>query len=250
MISSLDSVWKLHSEPNILALGQIDLWLTKIGLSGEQINQYANLLSRDELERANSFHFEHHREAFCIGRGILRSILSRYLLVEPKYIHLEYSAYGKPAVSGEAAGVLDFNLAHSGEWVLYAISLPRRIGVDIEQVQAKEGWVQIAQSFFAPREIQTLLALPGERQLSAFYACWTRKEAFIKALGKGLSYPLDKFCVSVAREDAPRLLAVQDESEAIDDWNLFDIPIDGKYQATLAAEGIVREINYWTYPKI
>ncbi len=237
--------WKPHPGPYIVAPEQVDLWLARLDTFGDVERRYMSLLSLDELERASSFRFDSHRDAFCIGRGLLRLILARYLSVAPQKIYLQYSAYGRPALGGKEAGVLEFNLAHSGEWVLYAISLPRRIGVDIERVQTRDDLMQLAQSFFASEEIQSLLALPAEQRASAFYACWTRKEAFIKALGKGLSYPLDGFCVSVAPGETARLLAVRDGLEIASNWSLFDIPFGPDYRAALALDGPVRKINYW-----
>src|SRR4051812_2138588 len=154
----------------------------------------ADVLSADEREKAAQFHFDKDRTRYIAARSILRQLIARYERVPAETIQFSYNTYGKPALEGSS---LRFNASHSGGLALLAFARNKNVGVDIERIRADPASREIASQFFSEDEIAALRALPAETLAPAFFACWTRKEAFIKAHGSGLSLPLHKFVVSV-----------------------------------------------------
>ncbi len=151
-----------------------------------------DLLSSDERDRASRFHFSRDRDHFIACRSILRIILSEYLKISPPMIEFSYSAHGKPATHG-----LHFNVSHSDGLAAFAVSRTREVGIDIERINPEIVAGQIAEQFFSPGEVFALRALPEDRQVNAFFRCWTRKEAYAKACGLGLTLSLAEFEVNL-----------------------------------------------------
>jgi 4'-phosphopantetheinyl transferase len=199
--------------------------------------------------RATRFYFEKDRRHFIVARGVLRAILGRYLDLAPECLSFCYSSYGKPALSGEPdLNSIRFNLSHSYGVALYAVTRGREVGIDLERIRSDLAVAQIAARFFHRREIEMLRALPGEMQNRAFFRCWTRKEAYIKARGEGLSLPLDRFDVSLDPGE-PGMVdgASRDPSEA-SRWSLQELnPIPG-YAAAVAVEGHDWHLTCWQWP--
>jgi 4'-phosphopantetheinyl transferase len=164
------------------------------------------MLSSDERRRKEAYHLERHKELFTLGRGLLRILLGRYLDRSPSSIKIEYSPYGKPYLQNIFRLGLSFNLAHSSDLAVYAFGLDRQIGVDVECVRELPDAQSIARRFFTEEEYRDLQALPEDTRLTGFYNCWTRKEAYLKAIGKGLSVPLQAFRVSLIPGQAAALL--------------------------------------------
>ena len=167
----------------------------------------------------------------------MRLLLGRYLGLDPASISLVYSAHGKPMLGLEARSSLRFNLSHSAGRAVYAISRGRELGVDIEQVRPLVDLEKLAHRFFSTRERTALMALSETDRSIAFYRCWTRKEAYLKALGDGLSRPLSDFDVSVLPGARPALLHVAWEPGGADRWILADIELEHGFVGTLAIEG-------------
>jgi 4'-phosphopantetheinyl transferase len=185
---------------------------------------FESILAKDEMDRANRFHFQKDRERFVAGRGLLRMILSPYVGLPPGEIIFTYGRRGKPAVVGqEGRPSIEFNLAHSGGTAIYAITRDRAVGVDIEAFQLDFPKEDVARNFFSWAELAALRSLPIDMQSVAFFKCWTRKEAFIKALGDGLSCPLSDFDVSLNPGEPARLLHVKWASEEASRWCMEDI---------------------------
>jgi 4'-phosphopantetheinyl transferase len=180
----------LVMEPNA-----IHVWSGRIA-AGEDcfLDLYASL-SQDEIEKANRLHFEKDRRSYMISRGLLRSILAAYLGLEPSEIEFQYSTHGKPFLRNQA---MYFSVSHSGDRVLYAFCKNCDLGVDLEQVRELDDAGIIAQRFFAVSECLELCATRQPTRTRAFFCCWTRKEAYIKAMGQGLSLALDSFQVPMA----------------------------------------------------
>jgi 4'-phosphopantetheinyl transferase len=163
----------------------------------DRVRGLEQMLSHDEIARAERFHFERDRRRFVVGRGLLRAILGRYMGIESERLRFRYGEYGKPYLAEEYGGkALQFNVAHSQDMALYAIARDREVGVDIEYIRPFPNLMQIAEQFFSARENIALQAVPEHLKDEAFFTCWTRKEAYIKARGDGLSLPLDRFDVS------------------------------------------------------
>ena len=197
-----------------------------------QRERLAQYLHADEQERAARFHFERDREAYETARGTLRLVLAGYCQIEPTAVPIAYAERGKPYLAAPYSQ-LKFNLSHAGDWALLAVSDGRELGVDVEKIRPLPELEQIAERFFAPIEREALLALPAEQRLTAFFTCWTRKEAYIKALGDGLRQPLDEFAVTVRPDEPARLLYVLGEETAVNHWEMREIAMPPGYVAAL-----------------
>ena len=201
-----------------------------------------DLLSASERERAAQFHFEKDRHRYVAARSILRQLIGRYEQVPPESIEFAYNTYGKPALEGSS---LRFNVSHSADLVLLAFTRNKNIGVDVERIRPEFAAKEIAGRFFSQEEVAVLRALPAESLPGAFFTCWTRKEAFIKAHGSGLSLPLHKFVVSL---DLPaRLIRTEFDPDAARQWTLHDLLIDDGFRAALAVEGEPNRIDRWQW---
>jgi 4'-phosphopantetheinyl transferase len=194
------------------------------------------VLSRDELERARRFHFDRDRRRFTLARGALRMILSGYLNTDPKLIVFEYGPQGKPSLTSSPSEIR-FNVAHSEELALIAVSCERELGVDLEHVRSLASVEQIPERFFSPREAAVFRSLPGHLVEAAFFACWTRKEAYVKARGGGLSIPLDRFDVSLEPSQPAALLDVRDNPAEVARWGMVELQPASGYAGALVAQG-------------
>jgi 4'-phosphopantetheinyl transferase len=189
--------------------GAIDLWIADFHHARSSSADYGRLLSKEELTRASQFQFDHLTAFYIFCRGTLRRILSGYLAVSPDSIKFHYGDKGKPFVAPQTA--LQFNVSHAGDLFVCAVSSGLAIGVDIEQIREMEDMPAIASQFFAPAEQRHLAGIAEGDRAHAFYQCWTRKEAVIKATGEGISRPLDSFEVSFGPGAAPRLMRLDDD---------------------------------------
>jgi 4'-phosphopantetheinyl transferase len=179
-----------------------------------------SVLTEDECERAARFHFDRDRRRFVAGRSTLRSLIASYLDVAPADIAFSYGPQGKPFVSGST---LSFNVSHSGSRVLYAFGSCAELGVDVELLDHARYDDGVAERFFSPDEVATLQTLAKDERASAFLRCWTRKEAFIKARGEGLSLPLHEFDVAFAPGTRPQILRTAWSADEPAEWTLCDI---------------------------
>ncbi len=203
------------------------------------VGGFRDLLTDDERRRADRFVSAVDRRQFAVGRGLLRTILGRYLGRPPGGLRFVANAHGKPGLD-PASGVdpaLRFNVSHSGSLALYAVARGRELGVDIERIRPEFGGQAIAARFFAPGEVDALLALPPESRTLAFFHGWTRKEAYIKAQGKGLALPLDEFEVSLAPDRPAALLATSPDPAEAGRWSLVGLPTEPGYAAAACVEG-------------
>jgi 4'-phosphopantetheinyl transferase len=236
------------SPPQRLSLESEDVhvWRAKLDQPSETLQALLRLLSPDESERAWRFYFRKDREHFIVARGVLRRILGSYLSLEPSSLRFAYSNYGKPAL----AGIMDqptlrFNLSHSGELALYGFTLGREIGLDLEFRREDFAGLEIAERFFSAREVEVLRSLPPQLRTEGFFNCWTRKEAYIKAVGLGLSLPLDQFDVSLSPGEPAALLRTGDDERETARWSLKALtPAEG-YSAALAVEGHDWHLKHW-----
>jgi 4'-phosphopantetheinyl transferase len=239
--------WLPAPERVRLRHADVHVWYADLDRLSETARNFEQLLSEDERQRASKFFFQRDRERFIVARGVLRSILSRYLNRAPAELRLQYSPFGKPALfpdQDEAA--LRFNLSHSIGTALYGVTLGREIGLDIEYIREDVAVIEIAQRFFSQQEIAQLLALPAEAQRAAFSHCWTRKEAYIKARGEGLSLPLDQFTVSLAPGE-PAALVCASEPQEVSRWHLQNVTVEASYAAALAVEGGNWTLQCWEW---
>lgn len=223
-----------------LELPENEVHLWRIDLDAMRSNEarWQKLLSVDEAARASRFRFAADRQRYTISRGSLRTILAAYLATDAKGLGFSYSSKEKPSLSAaHSEKGVTFNISHSGSVVLLAFSRRREIGVDVEQVRVDFEVEAIAQRFFSAHEQQQLAALPEGQKFETFFRCWTRKEAYIKATGDGLSLPLHQFDVSIVPGNSDALIATRpDESEA-GLWSLREVPAGDGYVAALCVRG-------------
>ena len=224
--------------------GEIHVWRVDLDQPADVVERFRSTLEDDEVHRADRFHFERDRRAFTISRGFLRHVLGRYLTTRPEALRFAYGPYGKPALNGEHKhSSLRFNMSHSRGVGLVAVTDTKELGVDVEYIRPDFASEDIARRFFSSREVSAFNALSSELRVAAFFRCWTRKEAYIKAIGLGLSQPLDGFDVTLAPEAPPALLRT-DEGDA-SRWSLSDIDVGSDYAAALVVEGQISEIRCW-----
>ena len=239
-------MWAVPPEPLTLPDDRVHLWRSSLVRSHSELKELRALLVHDELTRAARFHFNRDRDHFIAARGTLRRILGEYLDLDPSRVCLSYSSYGKPALAGSHAWhPLRFNLAHSHELALFAFTNHREIGVDVEHVRAEAVDETVAANYFSPDEAATLRSLSSAERVEAFFNCWTRKEAFIKARGQGLSFPLAQFDVDMDSGEHPvRLKVAGCESETAR-WSLQSlIPAKG-YVGAISVEGNDWQLDRW-----
>ena len=237
-----------------LAEDDVHVWQADLDLPAAQVQRLERALAPDELARADRFRAAEVRARFVVTRGALRDILGRYLGLAPEQVRFGYGPAGKPLLaaeqgSREAGGRrLEFNLAHSGGVALFAVARGRRVGVDVELIRPNVPHDRLAARFFSPQEQAQLRALPAEAQLEAFFACWTRKEAFVKARGEGLALGLTRFAVSVAAGGPAALLHTAFDPDEAGRWALQDLAPRPGYAAALAVEGRGWQLTCWRWP--
>jgi 4'-phosphopantetheinyl transferase len=221
-----------------LRTDEVHLWSDDLDVPAERLRYLETLLSGEERERAERFKFPRDRNRFIAGRGRLRELLGAYLRIEPGDVSLVYGPFGKPALRGRE---LNFNLSHSGARVLFAFCRDTEIGVDVEVFGQLADDELVARQFFAPREVEDLLSLDANQRGEAFLACWTRKEAYIKARGEGLSLPLQKFEVSLLPDQPARLEHTAWSQSEASEWRLHDISAlcpSGKAALAVHGDGV------------
>jgi 4'-phosphopantetheinyl transferase len=223
------------SEALKLPMDWVDLWWEDIDSQIKRIPEFWDALPEDERKRARRFRFDRHRERFIVQRGRLREILSDYLNGLPKAIRFRKGPGGKPAISGDSPEIR-FNLSHCGEHALYAVAYGREVGVDVEGVRLKPKAAALVDRFFSTKEREAFQTLEPHDREAAFFAGWTRKEAYVKALGKGLRFPLDQFDVSLKPGDQNALIRVEGAPEEAKRWSLRDIDLGPGFRAALAVE--------------
>ncbi len=205
----------------------VDLWYTDLQAPAEVVEALRPLLSPDELERAGRFRFEKHQRRYVVRRGRLRILLGRYLGQPPAAIEIVYGERGKPALASELtrppAERLELNLSDSEDLTVYAVARGLEIGVDVEMVRPMIDALSISESFFSDDERQVLAAVPEDQISETFFNCWTRKEAYLKAIGEGLAEPLDSFSVTLRPGDPARFLSFKKVPHELGSWSLFHL---------------------------
>jgi 4'-phosphopantetheinyl transferase len=241
-------LWGLPPAELVLSNDDVHVWCAVLDQPAGRVEQLAQTLSEDEKARSDRFYFEQHRKRFIIARGLLRTILGRYLDIAPNLVNFYYGSQGKPALAEDlAVSKLQFNVSHSQDLALYAVTCDRAVGIDIEYIRPMTDAEQLAGRFFAAKEAEILRSLPEYQKQQAFFNCWTRKEAYVKACGAGLSQPLNQFEVSLIPGEPAELLSIAGVIEAAANWQLQDLkPVDG-YAGAIALSGKNWQINCWQW---
>jgi 4'-phosphopantetheinyl transferase len=224
----------------------VDIWRAPLDLTQGEINDYRELLSPDEFARAYRFKTKRKQREYLISRGLLRRILGLSLQLNPRELEFKYTEHHKPYLEITRRGLpVSFNVTHSHGLALIAVTLGHAIGIDIEHVRHDVRFRQLAGRFFSAQEARALETYTEAGLPRAFFACWTRKEAFVKALGDGISFGLNEFSVSVdPLDDAVALTTHWDPDEARK-WSLVNIATHADYLAALAVEGQGCIIRGW-----
>ncbi len=241
------TIWKTPEDDSFKLNSITHIWLLPLELTQKKRLYLKKLLSSDEVKRADRFHFEKDSNFFIAARGQLRTLLGRYLNMPPEEIQFNYNAYGKPYIINSN---LNFNLSHSHKLALAAFNKKYELGIDIEWIRRDLSDLKIAKRFFSQEEVKQLFSLPKEYQKEAFFNCWTRKESYIKARGKGLSIPLNQFDVEFTPDKSARLIATRDDPTAAENWvihALFPVP---DYTAAITIDQSAKNIKCWNGKKL
>ncbi len=247
-MTDFNPFWKVPDKDLELSENEVHVWRASLQVSDNEYTTMQKLLSEDEHAHALRFVFEKDRRRWVVAHGLLRRLLSRYLLVNPGDLQFSFNPFGKPAIAHPQSGArLQFNMAHSADLVLYAFSFDQQVGIDVEYRRKDVGYMQLAHSYFSPREYTKLMSLPHQLQQEAFFLCWTRKEAYIKAKGKGLSIPLATFDVSLIPGEPAALLSSIEDENAANRWLLCDLDPGFNYAGALAVEEVGKQISCWAW---
>jgi 4'-phosphopantetheinyl transferase len=239
--------WDVPPDRRPLAEGEIHVWCANLNAPPDQRKLLLELLAEDERARAGSYHFEIHRNRYAVARGLLRVILGHYLELSPAQLQFSYSERGKPRLA-EASSCLHFNLAHSADVALYAITHEQELGVDVEAIRPMQEVEGIARRFFCEREAARLLALPKQQQDHGFFNCWTRKEAYLKATGDGITAALDQFEVTLQPDEPVEFASICSSPAEAALWALYDLRPAPGYVGALAIKRRGLRLKCWQCP--
>jgi 4'-phosphopantetheinyl transferase len=226
----------------------VHVWQAAVEITSGCSDRLFAFLSAGEHERAGRFHFDRDRRRFIVGHGVLRAILGSYLGVHPGQVQFAYGPKGKPSLAGSfEESDLRFNMSDSHGLAIYAFTRGREVGIDLEHIRPVPDAEQIAERYFTRGESSTLLSLPPDQRMEAFFNCWTRKEAFIKALGEGLAHSLDDFEVSLVPREPARLIRIGNDRGESSRWCLQALTPAPDMVAALAVEGHDWRLDSWKW---
>jgi 4'-phosphopantetheinyl transferase len=213
---------------------EVHVWTVNLAPPVIDIQRLQGHLSDDERARAGRFCFVEHANRYVVARANLRRILSRYTDAAPELLRFEYSANGKPFLANAS---IRFNLSHSSDLAVIAVAHDREIGIDVERIRHDNDLLDVAEHYFAPDERAALRSLSAEERCFGFFRCWTRKEAYLKARGEGLSMDLQAFSVSLGPNEPAALIASAEGPAELRRWKFAHLDVHDGYAAALAVEG-------------
>ena len=226
----------------LIRQNEVHIWYAELSNPADA-RTLQSLLSVDEVERANRFRFPEHRRRFRIARGCLRQLLGAYLDVPPQQVRFAYSAEGKPQLSSEFSQELSFNVSHSEDLAVLSFANHRKIGVDVEVFRYDVDTEGIPRRFFSDVEQFALAGLHGQQKIEGFFNCWTRKEAYVKAVGLGLSLPLRDFDVSLLPGQPARILATRPDAKLASQWSVESFYLNEQCAAAVVVEGRIAALQ-------
>lgn len=241
--------WSSVTRDVTLSRDMVHVWRADTGMPASRLAALCQLLAPDERARAARFLHEEDRRRYTVARGVLRRLLARYLGVAPTAVEFRYGAHGKPALAETAEGRdLRFNLSHSHGLALHAFAIGREVGVDVERMRPNTDVMAVARRFFSPAEVDALTKLPAGQRREAFFNCWTRKEAFIKAHGEGIALGLGRFGVTLRPGEPAALLRFDGDPAEAARWSMYALDAGEGYKAALAVGGKGWDLKCWDYP--
>ena len=258
-----DPNWSSMTEPLSLASDIVHVVRLDLNAESSRIESLRSVLSPDELVRADRFKFDEPRRRFVVCRAALRRLLGSCLDCGPESLKFVYGLHGKPMLEPNAVAsaghsplaphplLVEFGVSHSADLALIAITVGRRVGVDVERHDAKVRILKLATRFFSPREAAELVSLPECDQLAGFYRGWTCKEAYLKATGFGLSFPLSKFTVALNPRESMSLLEVADQPDEAARWRMHSLDVAADFSAAMLVEAASQElvsVRQWSHP--
>ena len=243
-----DSKWNAPPDDIELLNEEVHVWRASFHALSPFLSHFNAFLSEDEKSKARRYRFEENRNEYILGRGLLRFLLGKYMALAPGALQFVYSPYGKPSLMGEAgAQRMVFNLSHSHGIALFAFARGRELGIDLERIRPEAAQDGVAERFFSAKEVSTLRSLPEHAQPLGFFNCWTRKEAYIKARGEGLSLPLNQFDVSLVPGEPAALLESRVDPADINRWTLRALNMGTQYVAAMVVEGQQWNLKCWDW---
>lgn len=243
-----DDLWNIPPDKVTLVGNEVHVWRASLAALPSTISSLQSILPEEEVKRAKQFYFEEDRLHWIIAHGILRRLLGLYLDMDPREVRLVTNRYGKPFVAYPFQGArLHFNLSHSADLALYAFAYDRHVGVDVEYMHAGIDCEQLAHHHFSTVECAALQRLAPAVRQEAFFLCWSRKEAYIKARGEGLSIPLDQFDVSLVPGEPAVLLDSREDPQAPARWSLHTLTPADRYAGAIVVEGAGCQLCCWQW---
>ena len=245
-VAALD--W-LAAPPDLtLADGEMHLWQADASGFARHASRLTALLSQAGIDKAMRFRHSAQRDRSLLARAVLRDILGRYTDSDPRSLRFLVSPFGKPRLDPDRhADAPHFNLSHSGHLVLFAFTKKHEVGVDVEAIRSDVDAMDLARRFFAPMEVKDLLSLPEDSRLNAFFAVWTRKEAYLKARAEGIGSGLQRFAVSVLPGESVRLLCDERFPQAPGQWRLRAVALGAGFAASSAVGCDGLQPRYWRW---
>ena len=246
-MSLAEPVWA--TPPQMLSLTQeVQIWRANLDLPLTQIEQLVPTLSSDEQQRADRFRFPVDRQRFIASRGILRTLLGRYLKIEPADLRFSYGDHGKPSVDTlHHPSTLQFNLSHSQAWLLCAMTQQHSVGIDLECLRSLTDLEGLTRRFFAPAEHQAIHTLPMEQRSRAFFQYWTCKEALLKASGKGL---IDLSSVEIAITNETIELIRWADDPVHSTWQIYSFTPTPDAVAAIAINTQAPQFSFWQWQEL
>jgi 4'-phosphopantetheinyl transferase len=213
------------------AENEVHVWRVEHNAEKPNAQKWRNVLAEEERKHADRFCFEADRHSYTVTRGILRTLLGKYLQLAPKALILTAGRFGKPGLSeSQNEKRIAFNVSHSGHYSLLVFGIDVQLGVDVEHVRTRNNIVEVAKTIFSQGEYANFMSLSDLDRDRAFFRAWTRKEAFVKGIGEGLSIPLDHV-----------------EIDGTDEWSLHDICVHDDYAAALAVKAKNIDLRLWDF---
>ena len=241
------AAWLAPPESLALKSDEVHVWRASLEMPPSQVSTLKQILSADEISRAGRFHFQKDQDHFVVARGLLRTILGRYVGRNPEDLRFCYGLNGKPSLTGETEEKIRFNVSHSYGLSLFAVTLNRDTGVDLEYIRSDLSLGDLAEQFLSPRELLAFKAVPEHDRTRAFFTAWTRKEAYLKAQGRGLSGDLKQLEVVPALGCPSEFPEINGSNQEDSPWLLMDLAVLPEYAAALVVEGHDLQLKFWQW---